>query len=273
LETGRGKKKIWWPQFTRPELVEYAKKVSDIALLPLGSLEQHGEHLPTGEDSYHAIGIAERVAERTDVMLLPCPWYGAHPYQHYYYAGTIPLRFETFHNMIKDIVRGASWAGFNKFILLNCHGQEWAVSPAVQELGLEGYFVVAPTLWDITKEVITEVMETGFSHAEESETSLGLYLIPELVDTSKIHDERPEPLVDERWYASPGTLIRRHVPWYAGTFSKPEYKHLKYGVVGFPSKATAEKGKALVDAAVNWLVEFIEELKRRYPIGVKPEVK
>jgi creatinine amidohydrolase len=272
LEVKRGKR-IWWQQFKRPELVEYAKKVSDIAMLPLGSIEQHGEHLPTGEDSFHAIGIAERVAERTDVMLLPCPWYGCHPYQHYYYAGTIPLSFDTYKNMLKDIVRGASWAGFNKFIFLNCHGQEWAISPAVQELGLEGYFVVSATLWHITKEAIGKIMETGFFHAEESETSLGLYLVPELVDMSKAHDEVSEKLIDEKWFAGPGKMLTRHVHWHDATFAMPEYKHLKHGVIGYPTKATAEKGKALVEEAVKWLVEFIEYIKKKYPIGVKPEVK
>jgi creatinine amidohydrolase len=145
---------------------------------------------------------------------------------------------------------------------------------AVQQLGLEGYFVVAPTLWDITKEVIGDVMKTGFMHAEESETSLGLYLIPELVNKSKIHDEHPEEIIDtKKWVAGPGTMIKRHIPWYATTFAYPEYKHLKYGVIGTPTLATKEKGRKLVEAAVDWLVEFIEEVQKKYPAGVKPPVK
>ncbi|RLG07243.1 MAG: creatininase family protein, partial [Thaumarchaeota archaeon] len=62
-------------------------------------------------------------------------------------------------------------------------------------------------------------------------------------------------------------------PWYMGTFAQPEYKQLKYGVVGHATKASAEKGKKVFEAAVNWLVEFIEELKKKYPPGVKPPVK
>jgi|YelNatPaOPRAMG01_1025707.scaffolds.fasta_scaffold14143_5 creatinine amidohydrolase len=266
------KKKLWWQEFTRPEIVEHAKKC-DIALLPVGSIEQHGEHLPTGEDSYHAIKIAEAVAEKTGIMLLPCPWYGAHPYHHWYYAGTIPLRAETFINLVKDVVRGAACAGYNKFIILNCHGQEWALPVAIQELGLEGYFVVGVTLWEIAKSAIQETMETKFMHAEETETSLGLYLVPELVDMSKAKDETPEPLVDSKWYAAPGEVIRDKTPWYMGTFAQPEYKQLKYGVIGYPTRASAEKGRKVFEAAVNWLVQFIEELKRKYPPGIKPPVK
>lgn len=264
--------RLWWQELTRPEIVEHAKNC-DIALLPLGSIEQHGEHLPTGEDSYNAIKIAEIVAEKTGVMLLPCPYYGAHPYLHWYYAGTIPLRAGTFINMVKDIIGGASYSGYNKFIILNCHGQEWALPVVVQELGLEGHFVVAVTLWEIAKSAILETMETTFKHADETETSLGLYLVPELVDIRKAKDEVPEPLVDGKWYAGPGGIIKDKFPWYCGTFAQPEYKQLKYGVVGYATKGSAEKGKKVVDAAVNWLVEFIEDLKRKYPPGVKPLVK
>ena len=75
--------------------IKLRRKVSDIVLLPLGSEEQHGKHLPCEEDNYHAIGIVERVAEKTGIMLLPPLWYGVHPYQHYYYAGTIPIQSDT----------------------------------------------------------------------------------------------------------------------------------------------------------------------------------
>lgn len=266
------KKRLWWQEFTRPEIVEYAKKC-DIAMLPVSAIEQHGEHLPTGEDSWHAIKISEKVAEKTDIMLLPCPWYGAHPYIHWYYAGTIPLRFETFMNLIIDIIRGAAVAGYNKFIIFNCHGEEWAIPPIVQQLGLEGYFVVAPTLWEIAKSTLNEVLETRFMHADEAETSLGLYLVPEYVDMSKARDETPDHLIDAKWFAGPGGVIKDKIPWYAVTFGQPEYKHLKTGTVGYATKGTAKKGEKIVEAAVNWLVNLIDELKIKYPPGVKPTVK
>jgi len=268
------KKRLWWQEFTRPEIVEHAKKC-DIALLPVGSVEQHGEHLPTGDDSYHAIGVAERVAEKTGVMLLPCPWYGAHPYHHWHYAGTIPLRDETFVNMLIDIVRGVSNSGYNKVIIFNSHGQEWSIPSAVQQLGLEGYFVLAPTLWEIIKEKLAskEILETFFMHGCEAETSIELYLHPEYVHMNKAHDEISTNLVERKWLAGPSDIVNKQMPWYAGTFFKPEYKHSKHGVIGYPTKGTAEKGKKIVDAAVTWLVKLIEEIKTKYPPGVKPSVK
>ena len=101
------KKFLWWNELPARDIVEYSKEC-DIALLPLGSIEQHGPHCPCGDDSYNATRMAELIAKKTGIMLLPCPWYGAHPYHHWHFPGTLPLRSETHIAMIKDIIRGAS---------------------------------------------------------------------------------------------------------------------------------------------------------------------
>lgn len=67
---------------TAPVNIAYAKEVCDVAILPLGAIEQHGAHCPNGMDSFNAIGLAEKVAERTGATVLPCPMYGGHPYMH-----------------------------------------------------------------------------------------------------------------------------------------------------------------------------------------------
>lgn len=268
----RENQSLWWQYKRRPEILEQAKKC-DVAILPVGAVEQHGQHLPTGEDSFHAMGIAEEVARKTGAILLPCPWYGTHPHMHLHFPGTIPLRFETFKNLLVDVVKGAAEAGYNKFIIFNCHGQEWAIPPAVQELGTEGYFVVAPTLWDITKGQLPKILDTYFLHAGEAETSLGLYFVPDLVNMDVAQGEEKEGLMDKKWYAGPFNVVDGRVPWYAATTWKPEHKELKYGAKGFPEKATKEKGVKIVKAAVDWLVELIEEIKEKYPPGVKPETK
>ena len=74
---------FWWQYLSAPEIVERAREC-DIAILPLGSIEQHGPHLPTGHDTIQLFTMLESIAERTGAMLLPCPWYGAHPYHHFY---------------------------------------------------------------------------------------------------------------------------------------------------------------------------------------------
>ena len=267
------KKFLWWNELSGQEVTEYAKEC-DIAILPLGSIEQHGPHCPTGDDSYNAIGMSELIAKKTGAMLLPCPWYGAHPYHHWGFKGTIPIGYETHKALIKDIVKGASNAGYNKFILLSAHGQVPSTTLAVHELGLEGYFVLSLHWYDFVRDVHGEIFETPMWHADETETSVALYLFPEYVDMSKAGKEKGEPLIDGRFIGSPGGhLGGGQFYYFEGTFSRPEYKELKLGIVGDATLATREKGEKIVTALVERVNAVIEDIKKRYPPGVKPPVR
>jgi len=268
------RKFLWWQEMPAKEVAAYAKEC-DIALLPLGAVEQHGPHCPAGDDSWNAIRIAELIAKRTGVMLLPCPWYGAHPSHHWYMPGTIPLRADTHVRLITDIVRGAANAGYNKFLILSCHGQLPSTVYTVQELGLEGFFVLSLHWWEFVKDVIDEVCETPMFHAGEIETSLALYLFPEYVDMTKAGKEKAEPLIDRKFIAGPSGP--RHgsgrFQFFEGTFNQPEYKELKLGILGDATLATKEKGEKIVTAVVDRVSDVIDDIKKRWPAGSKPPVK
>ena len=130
---------------TAPVNIAYAHEVNDVAILPLGAIEQHGPHCPNGLDSFNAIHLAEKVAARSGATVLPCPMYGGHPYMHMGMPGTITLNYETNMALIHDIIASASNVGYNKFILLVAHGADSSFIPAVHKLGMEGYFVLAST--------------------------------------------------------------------------------------------------------------------------------
>ena len=263
----------WWQYLSWPEIVERAKKC-DIAILPLGSIEQHGPHLPTGHDTLQLFPMLEKVAAKTGVMLLPCPWYGAHPAHHHYFPGTIPLQNDSARAMVKDIIRGASLAGYNKFIIFFGHGQAFMTNYAVQELGLEGYFVVSIMFQNMVKDVHNKIFQTPFWHADEAETSIGLYTHPEYVDMNKAAKETSSGMVDSKFVQSPSEAsLCKPCRFDEGTFSEPEYKVLKLGIIGDATLATREKGEKYVEAVVERTVEFIEGIKARYPAGVKPPVK
>jgi creatinine amidohydrolase/Fe(II)-dependent formamide hydrolase-like protein len=268
------RKFLWWNEIPAKDIVDYAKEC-DIAILPLGSIEQHGPHCPAGDDSYNAIRMAELIAKKTGVMLLPCPWYGAHPTHHWGFPGTIPLQYETHMALIKDIVRGASKAGYNKFILFSCHGQVPTTTCAAQALGLEGYFVATLHWYEFVRDVHGEVFETPMWHADETETSVALYLFPEYVDMSKAGKERPEPLIDPKFISGPsgGQFGTGTFQYFEGTFSRPEYKELKLGIIGDATLATREKGEKIVTVLVDRVSEVIEDIKKRWPPGVKPPVQ
>lgn len=97
------KESYWWQHKSWDEIVEHAKKC-DIAILPLGSIEQHGHHLPTGHDTMQLFPMMEEVARQTGAMLLPCPWYGAHPHHHWGFPGTIPHPFTTLAVLSKILI-------------------------------------------------------------------------------------------------------------------------------------------------------------------------
>ena len=109
---------VFFENNTAPVNIAYAKEVCDVAILPLGAIEQHGPHCPNGLDSFNAIHLAAKVAERSGATVLPCPMYGGHPYMHMGMPATIALNYETNIALIHDIIAGASNVGYNKFILL-----------------------------------------------------------------------------------------------------------------------------------------------------------
>ncbi len=265
-----GKHSPWFHLQSWKEVVEHARNVCDIAVLPMGAVEQHGPHLPTGHDTLQMIPLCERLAARTDVMLLPCPMYGAHPHHHWNFPGTIPLRNDTCRFLIQDIVRGAAVAGYNKFIIFFGHGQAFVTNYAVQELGQEGYFVLSVMFQNAVRREHNEIFETPFWHADEAETSIALSLFPEYVDMSLAAPENGVSLLSRDFVTHPTELASsKPLRFDEGTVSAPEYRHAATGVVGDPRKATAEKGARYVEAIVDRMAALVEQIKAEHPLGRK----
>jgi creatinine amidohydrolase len=255
------------------------KKVADevgIAILPIGATEQHGFHCPTGVDFYNGYEIAKKVSAKTGAIVAPPMPYGSHPYFHYGFTGTIPIRATTQIEFIRDVVKGLVNSGFTKIIIMQSHGQWWTVHTAIQEIALDvDCFMAVATWWELACEKIKEVCDTPFKHADEVETSVSLYLYPELCDMSKSEpDNTLKPYVDKKFVrpAVHGDLINAF-PIEAITFIPQEGDVMKTGAPGDPSTATAEKGKAIVETAVDVVVDLIEYLKKNYKPDEFPRVK
>ena len=255
------------------------KKVADevgIAILPIGATEQHGFHCPTGVDFYNGYEIAKKVSARTGAIVAPPMPYGSHPYFHYGFIGTIPIRATTQIEFIRDVVKGIVNSGFTKIIIMQAHGQWWTVHTAVQEIALDvDCFMAVATWWELACEKIKEVCETPFKHADEVETSVSLYLYPELCDMSRSEpDNTLKPYIDKKFVrpAVHGDLINAF-PIEAITFIPQEGDVMKTGAPGDPSLASAEKGRAIVETAVDVVVDLIEYLKVNYKPDEFPRVK
>ena len=264
------KQSPWFHLKSWNEVVDHAKNVCDIAILPMGATEQHGPHLPTGHDTLQMFPMCERIAEKTGAMLLPCPMYGAHPHHHWNFPGTIPLQNDTCRFLIKDIIRGAAVAGYKKFIIFFGHGQAFVTNYTVQELGQEGYYVLSVMFQNAVRKEHNEIFETPFWHADEAETSIALSLFPQYVDMKLAAPESGMPLLSREFVTNPTEeCSSKPMRFDEGTVSGPEYLHAKLGVIGEPLKATKEKGDRYVDAIVGRMIALVEQIKKEHPLGQK----
>jgi len=119
-----------------------------------------------------------------------------------------------------------------------------------------------------------DVLDDYMWHAEEAETSVGLYLYPQYIDMSKADKGGGEALIDSKFIIAPGQMPEPGMMYhFEGTFARPEYKELDNGIIGDATKATREKGEIMVTRVVDHVVEIIDDIKTRWPIGTKPPVK
>lgn len=261
---------VWFQENSAHVNEAYAKEVCDIAILPIGAIEQHGAHCPCGMDTYNAIGIAERVAEKSGAMLLPSPMYGSHPHHHWGMPGTIPLTFETHIALLMDIVRGAAVCGYNKFLIISAHGQVSSTIVAVHKLGIEGLFTISSTWYDFLRDNKT-VLEDYMWHADEAETSVGLYLYPDMINMELAEAGGGQGLLESSWKIAPGAeALPGMLYHFEGTFALPEKDDLDNGVIGDPTKATREKGEKLIEGVVAYYTKLVEEIKQKYTVGINP---
>jgi creatinine amidohydrolase len=253
-----------------PEIKEQVKKC-DVVIIPIGSIEQHGHHTPVGEDALNALEMAKRIAKRTQAMVAAPIWYGTLMYQQKGFYGSIGIRSDVLKEYLKDVIRGLARLGFGKIIVLNGHGQQWVLEGALHDLGTEiDSFIAIATWWDFCGKTVKSVCESPFVHADEAETSVALELYPSLVDMSKAAREKGSPIVDKKYFGGPTNFPEDGgFPGHAITathFQKDEYEK---GVLGDATKATQEKGKIIVDDAVQKISGFIHYLLEKYPPGTK----
>jgi len=270
-------KAIWWWDMKRPEIEQHVKQ-DDIVLFPIGSTEQHGPHMPTGADYFNAIGIAEKISEKRGVVIAPPLAYGSHPYFHYGYMGTLPIRQTILIEFVRDIVKGLVNCNFNKILIINAHGQWWTLNTAIQEIALEVNAFLAVSTWQETADpMIREVLETPPRHADESEAALGLYLYPEKLDMSKAVDETLGSYIDTARFCKQGCFgfgDRGGCFAIEGITAFPqESKAMIHGVAGRPTLATREKGEAIVNYTVDVLCALIDDLRKRFKVGEIPALK
>lgn len=247
-------KDMKWPE------VQEALKRNPAVIVPVGSTEQHGPHLPLSVDVDLPMYVATKAAEKTGDLVAPPVTYGYNE-KEWKFPGTISLKTETLMAVLYDICESLSRSGFKYVLLLNGHGFNTAIVQQVTHMVMEKLPILCVSIsyWDLVLDLAKEVRESGrggMSHACEFETSGMLYVNPEHVDMSKAVDELPRVEGKYMWLE----IIDRS-PYYM----RPRWDILTTsGVCGNPTLATAEKGKVLMEAAADRLAEFLEVFKRDY---------
>jgi creatinine amidohydrolase len=246
--------RMTWPE------VEERLKECDIALVPLGSTEQHGPALPVSTDHYiatqFAYKAAEMIWEKHKVVVTPTVTFGFSPH-HMEFKGTITLSELTLSSMIADICHSLAQHGFKRIVLVNGHGgNETAISNAMHDMhGNIDAKVYHVNWYGLVGDKIKEVVTPPAYHACDMETSVAWFLGQRVLEDKRV-DEPGKVLV-------PGFVIPDMLappPKAAVSYNFKEITDS--GVVGYSTKATKEKGKLIADAVLERLVNFIIEIAK-----------
>jgi len=159
-----------------------------MVIIPVASLEQHGNHLPIGTDFINGVEKSKLIAQERDILVAPVLMAGQSPY-HMGFAGTITLRAETILQVHMEAVESLIRHGFKRFVIMNAHGGNRAISTLLVDQINQTTAGVAVSFGAATRpfmEPSSAAPSTVLDrHGGTGETSSSLYLMPDLVQLDK----------------------------------------------------------------------------------------
>ncbi len=247
---------LQWPE------VGQAAGRDPVVVLPVGTMEQHGPHLPLMVDYIIPQRIAEKVAESLapNVIVMPPVVYSFNEH-HMDFPGTIAINMYTIIDYVAQIGFSLAHHGFRHIVLLNGHGSNVPVMDlAMRRINNESPAIsVLANYWALIQreDVPWERESFGVSHhADEDETSLMLYLCPQLVDMDKAVRSVEEVQRSENIWGTWPANTRIH-------FQEFFSRNTSTGIQGDPTGASAAKGEVLFNSAVKGATAFFEEFRAR----------
>jgi creatinine amidohydrolase len=239
-----------WEDLTMPGF-ETLRQTSQTVILPLGSLEEHGPHLPLGTDTFHALEVVRRVAGRRPVLVAPPLFYGMcrstgeHP-------GTVSISGDALRALLLSVGREFYRQGWRNLVFISGHAGGTHISAVVEAAErllaeLPEARIAVVNLLELLREVLADkpdlVHTRGDSHAGEVETAIMMAAYPHLVQGT----------APEEWPSFPKyVLVRDKRRYWPG------------GVWGNPGPATAAQGEAILEAEaarLDRLISTLEELE------------
>jgi creatinine amidohydrolase len=250
----------------------------DVVMVPLGSTEKHGAHVPLGTDSYITMTAVVQAAEMADCLYAPLMPFGYSPHHMGRLgegSGTITLQAETYRRVMRDVALSLVFHGFTKVIFVSHHGSN--TKPIDEVLRYLRYrtgaffaFYKTPTEREV--QVLAEVLEnppeeTPGWHSSELETSCVMAVHSGLVSMERAVSDRAHA---PRWMGpnfskSDGTGTVRFQGSENIWIPMEHHEYSDTAVIGNPFRATADKGEEIFRRMARHLADFIEEV-RRFPV-------
>ena len=236
--------KIALPLETSPEIAALAPR---FAVLPVGAMEQHGPHLPLTTDTIIASAIAARLSKNLSALQLPAlPISCSH--EHAAFPGTISISATTISCTIKDIMKSIAQHGIKFTIIINAHGGNYVIGNIIQEMNVDDARIfLCPTRqqWEMAAKYagISSTVSADM-HGGEIETSLMMHICPESVRDKALFKDVDAP----------------HRP-FLNTFGMHYYTET--GIIGFPTKASAQKGDRLLSYITDRIASDISDVVGR----------
>ena len=249
-----------YQHYSWPELRQIVDR-QPVVVLPIGSVEDHGHHLPLDTDNFLISNICEEAAKRADgeILLLPLIPYGFETH-HMDFPGTIDIDIEHLLHFVTDITKSVAHHGFRRILIADGHGSNMPILElAARRTNVETESVCACFIWpSLALEAIQQVRTSGkggMAHAGELETSVYLHIDASKVDMAKAQKDLNMPDSDFMWLdLTEGSPVNLMEQW--SSFSKT-------GVHGDPALANAEKGEVIFEAVVSRFLELVREFKNR----------
>jgi len=249
--------KFMLEEMTAQEVSETLRSV-DTVLVPVGTLEQHGPHLPIGTDVFIPVEVARRVAEKMNVVVAPPVYYGNSSSMKHM-KGVFSVTPESLASFLYDICRSLASQGFKKIVLLNGHSGNMQVIDFIGHKLREetGAKIVRIEWWTIAYEEIPKICGSPVSHADQGETSMLMACRPGLAQMDKaVKDETFTEKVQKLTDGKPKNMQKVYVPFDTWT---------KTGLIGDATKASVEKGQKMLEVVVENIVKFLKGLDEVVP--------
>ena len=241
-----------WEDLTAPDFAKAVKKTGGVCLLAAGVVEKHFDHMPLGTDFLNGHKLCCAAAQKESAVVFP-PFYFGQILEAKCFPGTITMEPVLLLKVLQAVCDEIGRNGFTKIVIHNAHGGNTHLLGYLSQ-SIRGtrkpYAIYVPgRLDDARKKKWDAILDTNYGgHACESETSITLHNFPELVKMKAIKGRK----------APPRGYFKHFLP---GVISNQWYADYPNHYAGDATPATAQKGKKLFDLQVDFLVQYIRDVK------------